>query len=538
MKIYALKQILIKWLMGILFAWIFNGPVLAQLSPGDLSKVHTLLEGLSNCTSCHEVGHKVTNQKCLTCHTEIQSRIDQQKGFHVSTLVKGKDCFACHSEHHGVNFQIIRFATDTFRHELTGYLLQGAHQKQACSSCHKRTFVKDEKLQKKSSTYLGLETSCQACHQDFHQQTLGTECLSCHDYNAFRPAPGFNHQTTAYPLQGKHQQVACQKCHKITVQNKVKFQQFKGVNADQCTQCHTDVHQNKFGPVCTDCHTYDSFESAGSVKTFDHNKTGFVLEGRHQEVSCKKCHKKKYTDPLPHKQCADCHTDYHKQQFVKQGKSPDCSECHNVAGFSPAAFTIEQHSKSRFSLTGAHLATPCFACHKKQERWEFRNIGQQCVDCHTDIHQPLIDEKYYPERACTSCHSTQAWNLVKFDHAKTKFQLEGAHQTLNCRLCHFNKETRGHVNQKFSGTAMACYQCHTDNHNGQFVENEITHCDQCHTTDKFIPASKFNHNTSRFMLDGKHANLACNACHKEVTENERTFVLYKNGKISCEDCHR
>ena len=37
----------------------------AQLSPGDLANAHKNLEGLENCTKCHEIGKKVLPEKCL-----------------------------------------------------------------------------------------------------------------------------------------------------------------------------------------------------------------------------------------------------------------------------------------------------------------------------------------------------------------------------------------------------------------------------------------------------------------------------------------
>ncbi len=43
----------------------------AQISPGALSSPHSHLEGISNCTQCHELGNKVSDNKCLACHTEI-----------------------------------------------------------------------------------------------------------------------------------------------------------------------------------------------------------------------------------------------------------------------------------------------------------------------------------------------------------------------------------------------------------------------------------------------------------------------------------
>ena len=70
--------------------------VTAQISPGDLSIPHANLEGISNCTKCHVLGNKVTNEKCLSCHTEIQTRMNLQRGYHASTDVKGKECLVCH----------------------------------------------------------------------------------------------------------------------------------------------------------------------------------------------------------------------------------------------------------------------------------------------------------------------------------------------------------------------------------------------------------------------------------------------------------
>ena len=67
-----------------------------------------------------------------------------------------------------------------------------------------------------------------------------------------------------------------------------------------------------------------------------------------------------------------------------------------------------------FPLKGAHLATPCFACHKKQEKWSFKEIGKNCNDCHENIHQILISEKYYPEANCENCHNVNKMEQCKF----------------------------------------------------------------------------------------------------------------------------
>ena len=88
--------------------------VSAQISPGKLSESHAHLEGLSNCTKCHLLGEKVTNEKCLDCHKEIATRINARKGYHASAEVRAKDCIKCHSDHHGRKFQMIHFDPDKF----------------------------------------------------------------------------------------------------------------------------------------------------------------------------------------------------------------------------------------------------------------------------------------------------------------------------------------------------------------------------------------------------------------------------------------
>jgi hypothetical protein len=183
----------------------------AQLSPGVLSNVHSNLEGLSNCTQCHVLGDKVTNEKCLTCHTEIQSRISAQKGYHSSFAVNGKQCSLCHSEHHGKNFQIIRFDTAKFDHNLTGYNLSAPHAKQECKACHNSQHITDQKIKTKSSTFLGVSRECLTCHTDYHLRTLSSSCLNCHTEQTFVPASKFNHASAKFQLAGKHKSVDCVK---------------------------------------------------------------------------------------------------------------------------------------------------------------------------------------------------------------------------------------------------------------------------------------------------------------------------------------
>ncbi|MFZ0280585.1 MAG: hypothetical protein WAL29_02965, partial [Bacteroidales bacterium] len=87
-----MTRIIIK-VFGLLIAGAFTAlEAAAQISPGDLSKPHEYLEGITNCTKCHILGNKITGEKCLDCHTEIKERISAGKGYHSSAEIKGKQC--------------------------------------------------------------------------------------------------------------------------------------------------------------------------------------------------------------------------------------------------------------------------------------------------------------------------------------------------------------------------------------------------------------------------------------------------------------
>ncbi len=516
--------------------FVIQGGLFAQISPGELTVAHQKLEGLSNCTQCHVLGEKVTNEKCMSCHKEIQSLIRKGAGYHASEEVENKDCFTCHSEHHGRNFQLIRLDENSFNHDLTGYKLEGKHRTTACAECHQTKNIQEDDLKHRKNSFLGLTQNCLSCHEDYHQETLSSDCASCHGFNSFKPAEKFDHNKADFILKGKHQQVECSKCHRNIERDGKPFQQFAGVAFDRCTACHTDVHQNKFGQNCTSCHSEASFHEVSGMGDFDHRRTSFPLEGKHQQVSCRSCHQQSLTAPLTHNKCIDCHSDYHKGQFASETVRKDCSECHDVKGFSVSSFTIEAHNQTTFKLEGAHLATPCFACHQKEKRWEFRQIGKQCVDCHENIHRGKIAEKYMPQQNCELCHNVTLWQEVTFAHEKTDFLLSGKHRDVSCRLCHFKQEN-GVSQQHFTDLKTDCESCHKDVHRGQFRVQDKTNCADCHDPEGWIP-SRFDHNLSLFKLEGQHAQTACVKCHRLEKDEAGTFTKFKlKPEIKCADCH-
>lgn len=509
---------------------------IAQISPGELSKAHASLEGVSNCTKCHVVGNKVTREKCLECHKDIQANITANKGYHASSDVSGKQCAVCHNEHHGRNFQVSRFDKKTFVHAKTGFELKGAHAKKDCKDCHKPAFIKDPRLKAKTETYMGLNKQCLTCHADYHKGKLSPNCSNCHNFESFKNVINFDHSITKFPLVGKHKTVLCVKCHKTRIIDGKPVQQFKRLAFSNCNSCHKDQHDNRFGQDCKHCHSEESFHNIKGISNFDHNKTSFKLAGKHKLVACKSCHKVSLTAHLKHDHCVDCHADHHNKEFAVNGITPDCNKCHSIYGFHPSNYTLEQHNLTKYPLEGAHAATPCYSCHKKQNKWTFRNIGSKCIDCHQNQHKGFIEDKFFANDNCTVCHNVSSWSNVKFDHSQTKFKLDGIHAKIACSECHYPKNEKGIKVQKFIGLATDCASCHKDSHAGQFAVKGKTDCARCHNFENW-KKSIFDHNTARFKLDGAHIAVNCSECHKEIVTEKGKYILFKNKNIECVNCH-
>ncbi len=244
------QEYLVLFVITIVIFTGFDFPLLGQISPGDLTTAHSKLEGMSNCTKCHVLGEKVVNSKCLDCHTEINYLMNKGKGYHASPDVKGKECVTCHSEHNGRDFRIINFNPKKFDHNKAGYSLTGKHARIECNNCHQPKFISDTNVKRLKNTYLGLTENCYTCHEDYHQNTLGNDCSSCHNTLNFKPAAKFDHSTASFRLTGAHEKVDCVKCHVKETRNGKDFQVFKGVIFESCESCHKDVHKGKFGKNC------------------------------------------------------------------------------------------------------------------------------------------------------------------------------------------------------------------------------------------------------------------------------------------------
>jgi hypothetical protein len=324
-----------------------------------------------------------------------------------------------------------------------------------------------------------------------------TDCASCHAEHRGADADlrhieaeSFDHAAeTGFKLEGRHAALAqkCADCHKT--------RSFLEVRAT-CGSCHADAHKGRLGADCTRCHAPQTpFKELR--RTFDHNRTQFLLTGSHRTVDCQKCHANGEFRDLRFDQCSACHQPPHRRTL-----GPTCTTCHNTDAW--ATRTID-HTKTAFKLVGAHTDLACVKCHQAGITKPLRS--DQCSACHVNVHRESVKED------CRACHDERGFHGATFDHrVKTAFALEGKHDGLECRKCHSSIATAGLPLARqvvdFGGLKRECAACHEDKHKGEFGRT----CDACHRPTKFA-VKDFAHPRAREFFADQHAPVPCVKCH-------------------------
>jgi len=517
----------------------------AQISPGPLSQAHAKLEGSTQCLACHDPGEGVAASKCLACHEPLRKRIVAGKGLHARADYR--DCKRCHVEHQGLEFALVHWGkqgSTAFDHSLTGHALAGKHARLECSACHK------------TRSFLGAAGECSSCHRDEHRGQFRAACSSCHGEQGWRPAAGFDHAKTSWPLSGRHAAVPCDRCHSARQADPERpgasYRIFRVSSGRECASCHADVHKGRLGSSCVTCHSTAGWKQTRMAGSFDHGRTGYPLTGRHAAVACEACHRPGRPMRVEHERCSSCHEDAHGGASQQRAELGRCESCHTVQEFRPARFGPDEHAKTAYPLRGAHLAVACDDCHKGAfgapagvrrassaaaavVRVPLKLAATRCADCHRDPHRGEA-AAVSAQAGCETCHRVEAWQQVGFDHAKTRYPLSGQHARVACERCHGPAE--GHAALGFKLAASECASCHRDPHGGQFAGPEgRTACERCHATDS-LRATRFAHaRDSRYALDGAHARLACADCHKPETRGAISIVRYKPLPVTCAGCH-
>lgn len=492
---------------------------------GDCIKCHdagkwSVTPGFSHDTTAYPLTNKHRSVKCDQCHltTALAARRDAG-GYPIPVYrpVPHRSCADCHKDPHAgrlgpscgnchTTSSFRQIDRQNFEHDRTRYPLKGRHAAVRCAGCHK-DFSTPE-LKKPAFQRCGV------CHVDAHGGTAAlagkpADCAECHGLSGFTPATFTvaRHQTSKYPLEGKHQTVACGSCHRKETgpglaarlgSSKVVVRPAFG----RCLDCHADLHGGQLAiradqGDCAACHKLTGWTPSG-FEVAQHAKLRLPLEGRHGEIRCRDCHgvDRKGLPPVAKSvtagkagflfkvveiDCQACHADPHRGRFGAQGpraQPAGCPACHNALGFRPSSVDIAAHKRYSFPLEGAHRATPCMACHAEMKTAAPKRSS-------------LI--------AAGAVFPTLAF-----------------------------------------GGGTGCGDCHETPHGDQFsARKDGGKCDACHDADRFAPATRFDHNRdAAFSLKGAHEGVPCNRCHPTDSRSpDPKRLVYRPVSGKCESCH-
>jgi hypothetical protein len=351
------------------------------------------------CASCHGdaaaaprwTGAAPAEAACAACHAQSPHRAE------LLAAARGGEgpadgCAGCHRAD-DATWSLGRISAT--QHAAAGFALAPPHHDVACAKCHTAATWAERFPGRKPE-------DCRSCHRDAHAGQFADEakyaqCTACHDGAHWTP-PRFGvaaHATTAFPLTGAHEAVACVRCH---AKADGAPRAFHGTSS-RCADCHRDVHLGRFDrdglprvvggrTDCARCHDTAAF--APTTAPFDHARwTGYALAGAHVQLACAACHPPGAADGRRHgavagNDCASCHRDVHEGQFAVAGRV-DCARCHEQTKWLPSTF--DHQTMSRFRLDATHGKLACSACHQAQPGdaglvVRYKPLGTQCADCH------------------------------------------------------------------------------------------------------------------------------------------------------------
>jgi len=305
--------------------------------------------------------------------------------------------------------------TKNFDHYETNFILNGAHERAKCSSCHNRGLFKGTPTQcigchsasstiavsKMPSNHIKSNESCDNCHTEnrwggarIDHSSINGSCYSCHNgRNAIGKNP--RHVSSSN---------LCDDCHRTVAWRPARF-----------------THSNVTQP-CATCHN-------GSSARGKH--------GRHIQTTsgCDTCHSTRGWRPA---------------KFIHENIVANCSRCHNGS------------TATGKPLTG-HVTTSagCEICHRtrawKPATFTHDAVTGSCSTCHGTTATGKNTGHFMTTLQCDVCHTTRGWKPARYSHAGN-YPDHGTR--LNCKNCHStNSQTIQWKNQALSPD---CAGCHSD----------------------------------------------------------------------------
>ena len=168
-------------------------------------------------------------------------------------------------------------------------------------------------------------------------------------------------------------------------------------------------------------------QSVSAAEPFNHDTTGFLLNGAHTRVRCETCH----------------------VHGIFKGTPLRCQGCHGAS----ATIALTKKGPNHFYTIAA-----CDDCHTEfnwvNARMDHTVVTGTCVSCHNGVLATGKSANHVQSsNQCDDCHITIAWSPARFDHSDV---------TGPCMSCHngiiATGKPAGHV-----PTTDDCSGCHTTN---------------------------------------------------------------------------
>jgi hypothetical protein len=191
--------------------------------------------------------------------------------------------------------------------------------------------------------------------------------------------------------------------------------------------------------------------------------------------------------------------------------------------FSPGKLSQESRPGMAIKAFASHadFERRCDYCHQPLAKKQ----SALCLACHDDVQAQtatgsLPHGKLGSVEACYDCHPDHRgtdfdmlrYALDQTDHESARFSLERHQvdaelQPIECSACHT-------LQGDFYIDSNACIDCHASTHQ-DFKQTHLldygSSCLDCH--DGRDRMQTFDHNQTRFPLDGKHQEAKCTDCH-------------------------
>ncbi len=306
-----------------------------------------------------------------------------------------------------------------FDHFDTNFILNGAHQRAKCETCHNRGQFKGTPTQctgchaassniaisKLSSNHIKSSESCDNCHTEkrwtgarVDHSSINGSCNSCHNNQNAR-GKSARHVASSN---------VCDDCHRTVAWRPARFSHSNV--AQPCANCHNSIKARgksarhvQTSATCDACHSTRGWRPAkfvhDSIVSNCNQCHGITATGKpktgHVQTSagCEVCHKTRGWKPASFTHdaaagiCSSCHTPGGSATPQNSGHfstATQCDICHSTRGWKPARY---QHS-GLYPNHGNRLR--CKNCHKNNNatiQWRDSSLKPYCAGCHRNKYQ-------------------------------------------------------------------------------------------------------------------------------------------------------